>query len=115
MVYKKILLSDLFKKLQIFEISDRHNDSVIPLFLSNLLRAISQARVTSKSPLVNWHKVSTKINKTMNFKIFSDFIVPNLGFFVQLTATLHSSPGERTYLVSFELISRIENQFFQGH
>ena len=84
------------------------------MFFSNLLRAISQARVTSKSPLVNWHKVSTINNKTTNFQIISDFIVPNLGLFVQLNATLHSSPGEQTYLVSFELISRIENQFFQG-
>ena len=98
---------------QFFKISNRHNLSIILLFISNLLRAISQARVTSVSPLVNWLKVSTINNKTMNFKIISDFIVPNLGLFVQLTATLQSSPGERTYLVS--LISRIENQFFQGH
>jgi hypothetical protein len=48
----------------------------------------------------------------MNFKIISDFIVSKLGLFLKLTAKLHSSQGERTYLVSFEVISRIENQFY---
>ena len=108
--YNNILLSDLLTKRQTFEIYNCHNDSIIPIFLSNLLRAISQVRVTSVSPLVNWLKVSTINNKTINFKILSDSIVPNLGLFVQLIATLHSSPGERTYLVSFEL----QIKFFQG-